>query len=408
MDGAPILGHPPAFPWNQFSAILAKKLQADGLSIAISDPQWRDAGSLTADIGSPVVPLHLSVASIEGGLCWLMSQDDISLLMSLVLTKNASSRIPFDAEFQQGFYNFIVLEALDAINKIDFDKTLSPHIHHQAKLPQTPAVCLDVTITLLEHSIIGRLVVPTPFRDAWKEHYANRQMDAPLTSPLMEQVQLTVHLEAGKTSLKLSEWSAVKPGDFLILDSCTLRPGEDKGRVMLTIEGIPFFRGKIKEGNLKILEYPLYHEVETTMSTKTPGKDFEHDDEEIMDDEFEEESLGGEFAEEEIETGDLEEETEMESSESTAAPQPPSPAKIKQPAVEGISSPKDIPFSVIVEVGRLQMTIKQLMDLQPGAMLDLNIHPENGVDLIVGGKRIAKGELLLIGESLGVRILDIG
>jgi flagellar motor switch protein FliN len=48
------------------------------------------------------------------------------------------------------------------------------------------------------------------------------------------------------------------------------------------------------------------------------------------------------------------------------------------------------------------------MELQPGNMLEVDLHPENGVDLVVNGKRIGKGELLRVGETLGVRILDIG
>lgn len=67
-----------------------------------------------------------------------------------------------------------------------------------------------------------------------------------------------------------------------------------------------------------------------------------------------------------------------------------------------------VQMPVVVELARLQMTIQKLMELQPGNLLDLNVRPENGVDLVVNGKRIAKGELLLIGDVLGVRVLDIG
>ena len=48
------------------------------------------------------------------------------------------------------------------------------------------------------------------------------------------------------------------------------------------------------------------------------------------------------------------------------------------------------------------------MDLKPGNLSELNVHPESGIDLIVNGSRIAKGELLQIGETLGVRITEMG
>ena len=48
------------------------------------------------------------------------------------------------------------------------------------------------------------------------------------------------------------------------------------------------------------------------------------------------------------------------------------------------------------------------MNMQPGNLLDLAIHPQRGVNLIVNGQKIAKGELVNLGETLGVRILEMG
>ncbi|HRD55405.1 MAG TPA: FliM/FliN family flagellar motor switch protein, partial [Parachlamydiaceae bacterium] len=70
-------------------------------------------------------------------------------------------------------------------------------------------------------------------------------------------------------------------------------------------------------------------------------------------------------------------------------------------------NPEEMVLDVIVEVGRLEMSIEKLTELQPGNILEIDVRPENGVDLVVNGKRIGKGELLKLGEVLGVRILDI-
>ncbi len=81
--------------------------------------------------------------------------------------------------------------------------------------------------------------------------------------------------------------------------------------------------------------------------------------------------------------------------------------KVKPVVEEPPASLTAIPLSIVVEVGRLQMSLQKLLELQPGNLLDLKVNPESGVDLVVNGRRIARGELLLIGDSLGVRILDI-
>ena len=54
------------------------------------------------------------------------------------------------------------------------------------------------------------------------------------------------------------------------------------------------------------------------------------------------------------------------------------------------------------------MTIEQLLKLEPGNLLEIDIHPENGVDLTINGKIVGKGELIHIGEAIGVRVLELG
>ena len=117
--------------------------------------------------------------------------------------------------------------------------------------------------------------------------------------------------------------------------------------------------------------------------------DDEHDeDTDEYFDESEVEDESGEFHE--SDEHDLDEDEEHESAEhhteGDAVP-------AKKAAAEGIQShqpskisPENIQLNVIVEVGRLQMSVQKLMELQPGNLLELDVHPENGVDLVVNGK----------------------
>ena len=68
----------------------------------------------------------------------------------------------------------------------------------------------------------------------------------------------------------------------------------------------------------------------------------------------------------------------------------------------------DIPLTLTIEVAQLNVTAQKLLELQPGNVLDLEISPEAGVDLVIAGRIIGKGELLKIGDSIGVRIQQIG
>jgi type III secretion protein Q len=64
----------------------------------------------------------------------------------------------------------------------------------------------------------------------------------------------------------------------------------------------------------------------------------------------------------------------------------------------------DLPVRVLFEVGRRDLSLGELRRLDVGALLSLAREPENAVEIVVSGKRIGKGTLIKIGESLGVRV----
>jgi flagellar motor switch protein FliN/FliY len=67
----------------------------------------------------------------------------------------------------------------------------------------------------------------------------------------------------------------------------------------------------------------------------------------------------------------------------------------------------DIPLQVTVELGRTKMPIKEILDLGPGSIVELDKLAGEPVDILVNNKLIAKGEVVVIDESFGVRITDI-
>jgi type III secretion system YscQ/HrcQ family protein len=64
-------------------------------------------------------------------------------------------------------------------------------------------------------------------------------------------------------------------------------------------------------------------------------------------------------------------------------------------------------FTLTAEIGHVSMPLNKLLHLEPGMMIDLTMRPEQGVDVTISGKKVADAELLKLGETLGLRILDI-
>lgn len=67
----------------------------------------------------------------------------------------------------------------------------------------------------------------------------------------------------------------------------------------------------------------------------------------------------------------------------------------------------DVPLEVTVELGRTKKQIKEILDLGAGSIVELDKLAGEPVDVRVNGKLIAKGEVVVIDESFGVRITDI-
>lgn len=67
----------------------------------------------------------------------------------------------------------------------------------------------------------------------------------------------------------------------------------------------------------------------------------------------------------------------------------------------------DVPLPITVELGRTNMAIRDILDLGPGSVVELDRVAGEPVDILVNGKLVARGEVVVIDESFGVRVVDI-
>jgi len=72
-----------------------------------------------------------------------------------------------------------------------------------------------------------------------------------------------------------------------------------------------------------------------------------------------------------------------------------------------ISLIMDVPLQITVELGRTEKMIKDILEFSPGSIIELDKLAGEPVDILVNKKPIAKGEVVVIDESFGVRITDI-
>ncbi len=68
---------------------------------------------------------------------------------------------------------------------------------------------------------------------------------------------------------------------------------------------------------------------------------------------------------------------------------------------------RDVPVQVAVEIGRTQMTIGEALELGPGSIVTLDRVAGEPADLLVNGRTIARGEVVVIDEEFGLRITEV-
>ncbi len=76
-------------------------------------------------------------------------------------------------------------------------------------------------------------------------------------------------------------------------------------------------------------------------------------------------------------------------------------------AQENIDLIKDVPLEVTVELGRTHKSISEILDFAPGTIIELDKIAGEPIDVLVNGKFVAKGEVVVIEESFGVRVTEI-
>lgn len=74
---------------------------------------------------------------------------------------------------------------------------------------------------------------------------------------------------------------------------------------------------------------------------------------------------------------------------------------------ENIDLIMDVPLDVTVELGRTSKSIQEILDFSPGTIIELNKIAGEPIDVLVNGKYVAKGEVVVIEENFGVRITEI-
>lgn len=378
LDDIPLMGNVPELDEKDLERKLQEALKIQGLKLRFHKWQWYTSEHLEENMGSDSTVLNFSLLPLQGRVSFVLSAMDLNSLITWITEKKSGRAGVINSHFIQGLLTYVSVEVLHLLEKQPpFDGFLMRY-HSDSQLPAKRSLGLDVEFEAYGESLTGRLLVPETFRKNWKTHFLEKPKELPQASLHKE---ISCALKAGDFYCSLKDWKSVQVGDFLPVENCQVSPESRTGSLELTVGGCTLFRLRLKEKGLKILDQPLYQEenmsegdMENEFDGLGPDEDIDSEPQEDMEDNP-------------AEVGD-----NMEMATSAA---------------QTLDKIEDVPLHMTVELARFKMTCGKLLHLKPGNILELNIHPEKPVHLVSGGKKVAEGELVQIGEVLGVRILNI-
>ena len=67
----------------------------------------------------------------------------------------------------------------------------------------------------------------------------------------------------------------------------------------------------------------------------------------------------------------------------------------------------DVSVTLALEVGRARMSVRELLQLAPGAVVELDRMANEPLDVLVNGVRVARGEVVVVNEKFGIRLTEV-
>jgi len=74
--------------------------------------------------------------------------------------------------------------------------------------------------------------------------------------------------------------------------------------------------------------------------------------------------------------------------------------------LEEVALIQDVPLEISVELDRRYLKIREILDLQIGGVIEMNRSAGENIDIYIGKKLLGSGEIVIIENTMGVRITD--
>ncbi len=341
----PLFGNAEEFDLDLFSTQLKEKLHYEDLQCHIRERDFKEASHFLKGLGPKPTIISLNISPIPVPIHFAISKNDKSKIVQEIGSLQSQKKIFSSSSLEDGYFRYLILETLNIFQNLDPIRQMSLHLLNDETLPEEIAFCIDIEIALAHTSCWGRLIIPDSFRKHWIQHFSAFPLEY---GPKAESkpIELKLALNIGSVTLTPQQIKKLKPLDILIPDSLTYTPESEDTSGILTLNNLSLIQTKILKNHLEIIDF-ISHPKENIMQ------------EDILSE------------------------------------------------AEDTVSIKELPLEVSIELSRLTMPLGDILKLKAGNVIELPPHAEQRVSLAINGKKIGSAELVSLGETWALKIIDI-
>ncbi|WP_348663544.1 type III secretion system cytoplasmic ring protein SctQ [Chlamydia vaughanii] len=340
----------PQFPKEVCERRLKEKFRLEDTSLTIQARGSLSATQAIKDFGTHILVQPFLAQPLEpGNFFFVTSEEDLQSFMVAVFNDSSLASYFYEKDKLLGFHYYCCAEFCKLLQELAWIPSLSAKVAGEVQVSgkdlQGSYQVIDVTCGLDGKTMRFRLLFSDAVCNSCKKFLSTSDQNFDVLQ--LGTTPLTMSVEVGYCQLTQEEWQQVVPGSFILLDSCLYDPDTEDSGGLLTVQGHQFFGGRFldtKSGEFKITSYPSLQQEEP--AEETPE----------------------------------------------ALPAAPLPGHCK----------------LVAEAARYSLTVEEFLKLAPGSVLNFDgIHPSRGVDMILNGAKVGRGEIVSLGDVLGIRVLEV-
>ncbi|NGX30809.1 MAG: Flagellar motor switch protein FliN [Chlamydiae bacterium] len=362
-------------PIQELKEGIKQQLNLDNLELRFKRPKIEK----NTDFTTSCFVIELKTA-LNGNLFFCLPNEHLKTLVEILSKKKIDI---LDPDLAKSIFYTLTLESLNIMHTTQFLEDLNFKLVTHASTIIPPVFNYEITATINKQELHFYLIYSKEFALSF-DRFIEPNLQSKIPKEFENTIDCTLNLQVGSVDLYLNEFKSIKKGDFVVLDRCTIDPETTHGTLSFMLDKRPLFVGKLKEDKVKILDM-----LEIQGEMMNEDKIEPEEENWVENPEIPEQATSETM------------ENEIEEAIGTAG------EKKVEKSKEALIKSEDIPLTMSVEVGRINMSVKELLNLTPDQTLDLKIDVTKGVDCLIGNKRVAKGELVKLGDFLGVRITEI-